>query len=114
MDFPIMSYDKCIVWVFIVLFVACAGCVTTGNPQESVAAGPRFTHNEVVRIARKTAKDKGCYLSPHGDPLPYYEYTAEDGTWSVLCRGSILGVSEGRFWVIVDDQTGEGELMYAD
>jgi hypothetical protein len=91
-----------------------AGCGPGPDAFGKNPIGPHLTPSEVVRIAQRTIKQEGGNLSDSKEPVAHYEYTQHDGTWSVLCYGSIYGVSDSRFWVIVEDRTGMSHLMRGD
>ena len=74
----------------------------------------RLSAPEAIRIAQLTAGREGWKLTNSKRPEVFYQYSQNDGTWSVLCYGSVYDSSVSEFWIVIDDKTSKTHLMRAD
>jgi hypothetical protein len=93
--------------LFVVLF-AIIGCTEANRDQ---APGARLTQEEVIQIAKDTAKSDGYDLGKYNMTGCHYEFTRKDNTWTVFFELKPPTPPGGHFMVLVDDRTKKATLV---
>ena len=97
-------------WAVLTASLFVAGCAHTTPVEELRPPGTRLSSADAIRIARHAAEHEGCRLSDFKPPKAHYEYTQKDRTWTVSFDGKVP-VPGNQFWVVVDDQTGQTQVL---
>jgi len=71
---------------------------------------PRLTREQVVRIAKRAAKDHGYKLDEYRPRKVHFEFTRNDFTWTLFFEGKVLYPGH-HFQVWVHDRTQKAVVM---
>jgi len=91
-----------------VLAVASLALVGCSSPDKKAT---QMQEKEVVAIAETTAKAEGFDLAKYDMTGCHYQYTRQDGTWTVFFQMKPPTPPGGHFAVTVVDQTKKATLM---
>jgi hypothetical protein len=88
------------------LFVVLIACAGSGRYSHA----PRLTEEHVIAIANAAARDEHADLSKYRAPQAYFEYVKKDWSWAIFYDG-IEPTIGNHFMVVVDDRTGDAEVV---
>lgn len=96
--------------VAVILFLCVILFLASGCTHRSENARTLLTKDEVIAIAKDTAKSEGLDIWKYNMTGCHYEYARKDGTWAVSfeLKQPTLG---GHFLVLVDDKTKKAKLI---
>jgi hypothetical protein len=98
--------------IAVVTFLCSTLFLASGCTHQSKAPRTLLTKNEVIVIAKETAKSEGLDVGRYNMTGCHYEYTRKDGTWTVFFNLKPPTPPGGHFSVWVNDKTKEAKLLH--